>query len=88
MAFVATLSTSEVRKFALGGPLKAEIFTYTVGTGITSGTITSKNLHTIYHVIIDGVISSAAATFSTNVATLTFVDPAATVYGTAILIGV
>ena len=88
MAFVATLSTKEVRKVALGGPLKAEIFTYTVGTGITSGTITSSNLHTIYHVIMDGVVQSAAATFAAGVATVTFVDPAATVYGTLMLIGV
>ena len=88
MAFAATLSTNEVRKVALGGPLKAEIFTYTAVSGDISGTITSKNLHTIYHVIMDGVSQSAAATFANNVATVTFVDPAANAFGTLLLIGV
>ncbi len=88
MAFVATLSTKEVRKFSLGGPLKAEIFTYTAASADIAGTVTSKNLHTIYHCIIDGVVSTAAPTFAAGVATLAFADPGATVYGTLILIGV
>jgi hypothetical protein len=88
MAFAATLSTKEVRKVALGGPLKAEIFTWTAISGDTSGTVTSTNLHTIYHCIIDGVVLTAAPTFSSNVATLAFANPAATVFGTLILIGV
>lgn len=88
MAFVATLSTKENRKYSLGGPLKQEIFTWTCASGDTSGTITSKNLHTLYHVLIDGVVQSAAATFSGNVATITIVDPVATVFGTLLLIGV
>lgn len=88
MAFAATLSTKENRKVALGGPLKAEIFTFTAASADVSGTITSKNLHTIYHVLYDGLVASAATTFVGNVATLTFVDPAATVFGTALVIGV
>lgn len=88
MALVATLSTSESRAFSMGGPLKAEIHTYTVGTGITSGTVTAKNLHTVYHCILDGVRHTALPTFSGNVVTLAFTDPAATVYGTIVLIGV
>lgn len=88
MAFVATLSTKEVRKVSLGGPLKAEIFTYSAASADVSGTITSKNLHTIYHCILDGLVSTTAPSFSGNVATLAFADPAATVFGTIILIGV
>ncbi len=88
MAFVSTISSSEGRAFSIGGPLKAEVHTYVVGTGITSGTITAKNLHQIYHVIIDGVVSTAAATFSGKTATIAIADPAATVYGTLILLGV
>lgn len=88
MAFTATLSTKEVRKLALGGPLKYEVFTYTATSGTTSGTVTSKNLHTIYHCMIDGVRQSALPTFSSNVATLTLTDPAATIFGTLILVGV
>lgn len=88
MAFAATLSTKEVRKVSLGGPLKAEIFTWTAASADVSGTVTSKNLHTIYHCIVDGIQHTTAPTFSGNVATLAFADPAATVFGTLILIGV
>lgn len=88
MAFAATLSTKEPRKVAVAGPLKMEIFTFTAASADVSGTITSKNLHTIYHVLMDGVVQSAAATFAGGVATVTFVDPAATVFGTILLIGV
>jgi hypothetical protein len=72
----------------MGGPLKYEVYTWSAASADTSGTITSKNLHTIYHVLIDGLRSTAAPTFAANVATLAFTDPAATVYGTAIVIGV
>lgn len=88
MAFAATISSSEGRAIPLGGPLKYEIYTWTAASGDTSGTITSNNLHTIYHVLFDGLRSTAAPTFSGNVATLAFTNPAATVYGTAIVIGV
>ncbi len=88
MALVATISSSEGRKFAFGGPLKAEIQTYTVGTGITSGTVTAKTLSTVYHAFVDGLQSTALPVCSSNTAVLAFVDPAATVYGTIILIGV
>lgn len=88
MAFAATLSTKENRKFSFGGPLKAEIFTWTAASADVSGTITSKNLHTVYHCIIDGIVLTSAPTFSGGVATLAFADPAATVFGTLILIGV
>ncbi len=88
MAFVATLSTKESRIFSLGGPLKAELHTYTVGTGITSGTITSKSLHTVYHAYVDGVQHTALPVCSSNTAVLAFVDPAATVYGSILLVGV
>lgn len=88
MALTVTPSTTEKRKVAFGGPLKAEFYTYTALSGDTSGTITSLNMHTLYHVLMDGVVQSAAATFSNNIATLTFVDPAASVFGTIVLIGV
>jgi hypothetical protein len=88
MAFASTLSTKEARKFSFGGPLKAEIHTFTCGNGDTSGTATAKNLTTVYHCITDGIQLTAAPTFSGKVATLTFVDPAANAFGTLILIGV
>lgn len=88
MAFVATLSTSEPRAIPHGGPLRSEILTYTAASGDVSGTVTSKNLHTIYHCLIDGLQSTSAPTFSGSAVTLAFVDPVATVAGTIVLIGV
>lgn len=88
MAFVATLSTKEPRKLAIGGPLKTVIHTYSAASGDTSGTITSLNLHTVYHCVIDGIVQTTAPTFAANVVTLAFADPGATIYGTVMLIGV
>jgi hypothetical protein len=88
MSFAATISSSEGRKFSIGGPLRGELLTFTAVSGDTSGTITSKNLHQIYHCIIDGVQLTAAPTFSSGVATVTFADPGANAFGTILLIGV
>lgn len=88
MAFSASISSLEGRASSIGGPLKMEIHTFSAASGDLSGTVTSKNLHTVYHCILDGVVSTAAPTFSGKVATLAFADPGATVYGTLLLIGV
>jgi len=87
MAFTATASTTEPRAFSIG-PLKIQIMTYTVASADTSGTVTAAGLKEIQHIILDGVIThTSAPTFSGNVATLAFVDPAATRQGTIICIG-
>ena len=88
MTFAATASTSEPRSFSIG-PLKVQLFTYSVASGDTSGTITATALSTAKHVIIDGPcgVGTAAPTFSGNVVTLAFVNPAATRYGTAMVFG-
>jgi hypothetical protein len=88
MAFAATASTKEPRSFSIG-PLKVQIFTYSVASGDTSGTITATGLKEAFHVIVDGDCGRAtsAPTFSGNVVTLAFTNPAATKYGTAIVIG-
>lgn len=87
MAFAATASTAEPRSYSTG-PLKEQIFTWSVASGDTSGTITATQLTSISHVIIDGgLIFTAAPSFSGNVVTLAFNDPAATNYGTCIVIG-
>lgn len=88
MAFAAVASTKEPRSFSIG-PLKIQIFTWTAVSGDTSGTITATSLQEAYHVIIDGLGKgmSAAPTFATNVVTLAFADPVASVFGTAIVIG-
>ncbi len=87
MAFAATASTKEPRSFSIG-PLKIQIFTFTAVSGDTSGTITATGLKEAFHVIVTGgLVYTAAPTFSTNVATLAFTDPAANAFGTAIVIG-
>ena len=87
MAFVATNSTKEPRSFSIG-PLKIQIMTYAAASADVSGTVTADQLVTLMHVIIDGkILQTSAATYATNVATLTFADPAATVVGTVICIG-
>ena len=88
MAFVATMSTKEPRSFSLG-PVKCQIFTWSAASADVAGTVTCDKLTTIYHIQLDGKIQhTAAPTFSGNVATLAFADPAATVYGTGIAYGV
>lgn len=87
MAFAAVDSTKEPRSFSIG-PIKIQILTYSVASGDTSGTITADKLQYAEHVIIDGGLAlTAAPTFSGNVATLAFTDPAATNYGTILVLG-
>jgi hypothetical protein len=86
MALVATNSTKEPRSFSIG-PVKIQIMTYAAASADVSGTITADALSTVLHIIIDGLQQTTAASFSGNVVTLAFQDPAATVSGTVILIG-
>lgn len=88
MAFSSTLSTKEARKFSMGGPLRAEIHTWTAASGDTSGTVTASRLSTVHHCIVDGLQSTAAPVCSGKTAVLAFTNPGATVYGTLLLIGV
>lgn len=88
MAFAATNSTSEPRAMSIG-PLKVQFMTWSAASADVSGTITADKLTRVLHVIIDGKMQhTAAPTFSGNVVTLAFADPAATVYGTLMVIGV
>ncbi len=87
MAFAAVASTKEPRSFSIG-PLKIQLFTWSAASADTTGTITATALQEALHVVVDGkCLHSAAPTFSGNVVTLAFADPAATVYGTAVVIG-
>ena len=88
MAFVATNSTKQPAAFSIG-PKKMQIMTYAAASADVSGTITADGLSQLQHVIVDGkILQTSVATYATNVATLTFADPAATVVGTIICIGV
>lgn len=87
MAFAATDSTKEPRAFSQG-PLNMQIMTWSAISGDTSGTITADRMHTVSHIIIDGgLVMNAAPTYATNVVTLAFNDPVASVFGTCLVFG-
>ena len=87
MAFAAVVSTSEPRAVSIG-TVKQQILTWSAASADVAGTATATSLSSISHVLLDGgLILTAAPTFSGNVITLAFADPAATVYGTMIVYG-
>jgi hypothetical protein len=86
MAFAAVASTSEPRSFSIG-PWKVQAFTWSAASADVAGTITASALSKAEFVLVNGLVQSAAATYSGNVVTLAFVDPAATVYGQALVFG-
>jgi hypothetical protein len=88
MAFVATPLAAEPRSYSIG-PWKEQLFTYAVASGDTTGSITATALSEVVQVIIDGPcgVASTAPTFSGNVVTLAFVNPAATRYGSIRVLG-
>lgn len=86
MAFAATNVTGEPRSFSIG-PLKIQLMKYTAASADVSGTVTADALSSIDHIIVDGLQQTTAVSFSGNVATLAFVDPAATVTGRIIVFG-
>lgn len=87
MAFATANSTSEPRSFSIGTQ-KIQILTWSAISGDTSGTITADRLSSITHILMDGgLVLNAAPTYATNVATIAFNDPAASVYGTLIAVG-
>lgn len=82
------MSTKEARSFAIGGPYKVQLFTWTCASGDTTGTITCTGLTTVDHVILDGGLDyTAAPTVATNVATLAFTDTVANRFGTGMAYG-
>lgn len=87
MAFVATASTQEPRSHSVG-PVKHAYLTYTAVSGDTSGTITVACMKEVFHVLLDGgLVYTAAPTYSSNVATIAFTNPAANRFGTILVIG-
>lgn len=87
MALSSSNLTAEPRAFSIG-PVKIQMKTFSVASADTSGTITFDGLTSVRFILINGIHQSSAATFSGNVATLAFADPAATVVGQVIGIGV
>lgn len=86
MALSSTNLTAEPRSWSIG-PVKMQIKTISAASADVAGTITFDGLSSVECVVVTGLTMSAAATYSGNVATLAFVDPAATVHGIAIGLG-
>ncbi len=79
--------TAEPRAFSVG-PQKIQILKLAVVSGDTAATLTATNLTTISAVVIGGgLIVTSDPTFSGNVATLAFSDPAANRFATVLCIG-
>lgn len=85
MAFAASNLTNEPRSFSIG-PVKVQILTFTCVSGDTSGTVTADALSGVDAVVVPS-LSCSAISYSGNVATLTFADPAANRTGTIICFG-
>lgn len=59
MAFVTTVPTSNLARAYSVGPIKAEFIAYTAAAADTTGTITSRYLHEIDAMIVNGVLCTA-----------------------------
>ena len=86
MALTVSNLTAEPRSFSIG-PVKKQVLTFSVANGDTTGTVTADGMSTLDHIHCIGLALTAAPTYSGNVATLAFVDPAATRYGSFICMG-
>jgi hypothetical protein len=88
MAFTASAPSGDIGNSFSIGPKKVQYMTISAASGDTSGTVTATRLSRIDLILVNGLTLTADATYSGNVATLAFVDPAATVKGTVTCIGV
>lgn len=86
MALSASSLSAEPRAFSVG-PLCQQLITFTVANGDTTGTVTCDSLREVVFCQVSGITMTAAPTFSGNVITLAFVDPAATRHGQLIAYG-
>lgn len=86
MALSAAVPTNLPISFS-NGPWKQQVMNFSVANGDTSGTITVPNLSSIVFAQVSGLVLTAAPTFSSNVVTLAFVDPAATRHGQITVLG-
>ena len=91
MAFAQVTLTNNLSRAVSLGPVKIEVVNYTAISADTTGTVTSKYLHEIDAVIVDGLQCSAQVISNTYPAAsvaLTFTAvPVTGAAGTIILIG-
>ena len=84
----ATASTALSYPAFSVGPVKMQIMDIGIISGDDGATATADRLSQVdYAILVADVTQTAAVTYSGNVATFTFTDPAATVKGTVILLG-
>lgn len=76
MALAQSNSSLEPRSFSIG-PIKMQIINLTAQSADVSGTVTADALSSVGQVIVAGLELTADPTFSGNVITLAFADPAA-----------
>lgn len=86
MAITASTVTAEPRSFSLG-PWKQQLLTFTAVSGATGGTATANSLKEVIYAVVTGVTQTALPTYSTNVITIAFADPAATIFGQIVAYG-
>lgn len=91
MAFAASdLSDSTRLRPAIAiGNTKAQFMKWSAASGDTSGTVTADGLAEVQFIIMSGGLSlTADPTYATNVVTLAFADPLATVKGSLVVFGI
>lgn len=91
MAFLAVdkADSTRLRVPVSVGPIRQQIMSFTCLSTDTSGTVTADGLTEIQAILIPGLVLTASATFSGNVATLAFNAPGGTtVAGDLIVMGV
>lgn len=86
MAITAASVSAEPRSYSVG-PWKQQIINFSAANGATGGSATADSLSSVEWAIVTGVTQTAAPTFATNVVTIAFTDPGATVYGQIICFG-
>ena len=86
MAITATSVTAEPRSYSVG-PWKQQVLSFSAASGATGGTATADSLSSVEYCVVTGVVQTSAPTFSGNVITIAFTDPAATVYGQIVAFG-
>lgn len=87
---IGTALTEELaRAFAVGGGQRIEIQDLNIVSGDTGATVTAKNLHRVSQALVVGgpITLTAQPTYATNVATLAFTDPVASIFCKVVLIG-
>lgn len=89
MAFTSSNPTGGLSRSFSIGPIKVQIVQIAAASGDTAGTVTFDKLSRVELCIVAADLGlTAQPTLSTNTATLAYTDPAATVAGVAIGLGV